>query len=130
MNDTSIVTRSTGCGTSAVVSDRALTAFVDRDARIGAQPPVELSASDVERDHVSGAALQQDVGEAAGRGADVERTLAGRIDAEGVERVRQLDAAAADVRMIRHRDFNPRVRGDGRRRLSRSPDRPPSPGRP
>ena len=56
-------------------------AFADDDARIGAQPPVELAAADVERDDAGGAALQQDVGEAAGRRADVERAAPVRIDA-------------------------------------------------
>ena len=43
------------------------------DARIAADLPVELAVADVERDDARGAALQQHVGEAAGRGADVER---------------------------------------------------------
>ena len=47
---------------------------------------------------MGGAALEQAVGEAAGRGADVERAAAGDGDAERVERVGELDAAAGDVR--------------------------------
>ena len=57
--------------------------------------------ADVERDDARGAALQQHVGEAAGGGADVERLAAGDVDAEGVERVRELEPAAADVRVVR-----------------------------
>ena len=72
------------------------------DARVGAQAPVELPVAHVERDHLARAALQQHVGEAAGGRADVERERAGDVDAERVERVRELQPAAADVRMIRH----------------------------
>ncbi len=67
-------------------------------ARIGAQPRVQLAVADVERDHARRAALEQDVGEAAGRGADVDAVEAGRVDAEPVEPVRELLAAARDVR--------------------------------
>ena len=45
-----------------------------------------------------GAALQQAVGEAAGRGADVERAAPGDVEAERVERVGELHPAARDVR--------------------------------
>ena len=61
----------------------------------------QLAVGDVERDHVRRAALQQAVGEAAGRGADVERRGARRRRAEGVERVGELDAPARDVRRRR-----------------------------
>ena len=47
---------------------------------------------------MGGAALQQAVGEAAGGGADVERAATGRIDPQRVERVRELYAAARDIR--------------------------------
>ena len=49
----------------------------DHDARILPQPPVQLAVADVERDHARRAALQHHVGEAAGRGADVEPFAAG-----------------------------------------------------
>ena len=51
-------------------------------ARILAQPQVDLPVGDVERGHPGGAALQQAVGEAAGRGADVEAVAPGDVDAE------------------------------------------------
>ena len=51
---------------------------------------------DVERDHPCGAALEQAVGEAAGRGADVEAVEAGDVDPERLERVLELDPAARD----------------------------------
>src|SRR5581483_7762356 len=69
----------------------------DDDALVGAQPLVQLMAADVERDHARRAALEEDVGEAAGRGADVEAVEARRVDAEQVEPVRELLAAARDV---------------------------------
>ena len=47
------------------------------------------------------AARQQDMGEAAGRGADVEGLFSGRIDGEVVERRRELDAAARNPRIGR-----------------------------
>ena len=76
MNETSMVTsskRRQPSGRSSGVSVPRVDAFEDDDARVAAQPPVELAVADVERDDACGAALQQDVGEAAGRRADVER---------------------------------------------------------
>ena len=64
--------------------------------RVLAQAAVELPVGDVEGDHVRRAALQQAVGEAAGRGADVEAVAAGDVDPERVERVGELDPAARD----------------------------------
>ena len=54
--------------------------------------------ADVERDHARGAALKEHIGEAAGGSAHVEAVEPGRVDAERVERVRQLLATAGDVR--------------------------------
>ena len=62
---------------------------------------MELAAADVERDHPGSTALEQDIGEAARRGPDVQAVAAGRVDAEGFERVRQLLAAPRDVRRRR-----------------------------
>ena len=47
---------------------------------------MQLAVADVERDHAGRAALQQDVGEAAGGCADVEAVAARRVDAERLER--------------------------------------------
>jgi hypothetical protein len=69
-------------------------------ARIVAQPPVELAVADVDGKDTPGAAPQQHVGKAAGRGADVERAHAGRIEAKMVEGVGELDAATRDVRLL------------------------------
>ena len=82
MNETSMVTRSKTRGASgpswSAVSVPRVDLLEHDDARIGAQRPVELAVADVERDHARRAALQQHVGEAAGRGADVERDAAAR----------------------------------------------------
>jgi hypothetical protein len=85
--------------------------FEDEDARVVAKRPVDLPVTDVERDDARRAAFEQDVGEAAGGGADVERLASLDGNAEGVERVRELDAAAPDVRMVwrDQRDLGGRV---------------------
>ena len=62
---------------------------------------MELAVADVKGDHAGGAALEQDVAEAARRGADVEAVPPGGIDPEGSERVRELDATPRDVRVAR-----------------------------
>ncbi len=67
-------------------------------AVVGAETLVQLAAADVERRHVRRTALQKAVGEAAGGGADVDAREPGDVDAEGVERGRQLVAAARDER--------------------------------
>ena len=59
---------------------------------------MELAVADVDGDHAGGAALEQDVAEAAGGGAEVEAVEPGRFDAERVEPVLELLAAAGDVR--------------------------------
>ena len=104
MNDTSIVTHVEGARVlrQLIGGERARVDPLEHDdAGIAPQLPVELAVADVERDDPRRAAAEQDVGEAAGRGADVEREASGHLDAEDVERVRELDAAASDVRMVR-----------------------------
>src|SRR3546814_4451723 len=59
-----------------------------------------LAASDVDGIDLRRAARQRHVGEAAGRGADVEAAEAGGVDREAVEGMRQLDAAARYPGMI------------------------------
>ena len=76
-----------------------------------------------------GAALQQDVGEPAGRGADVEALAPVDGDAEGVERVRELQAAAADVGMVGRDAARPRVGIDRRCRPWSPAGRRRAPGR-
>ena len=59
---------------------------------------MQLPVADVERDHARCAPLQEDVGEAPGRGAHVDAVEPGRVDAELVQPVRELLASARDVR--------------------------------
>ena len=68
-----------------------------RHTVVAAQRFGELTATHVESVDVARAALQQHVGEAAGRRTDVERRHPGRVDPELVERSRELVAAAAHV---------------------------------
>src|SRR5947209_7968172 len=68
-----------------------------RDAPVAAQARVELPVADVDRDHARGAALEEHVGEASRRRADVEAVEARRVDPERVERVGELLPAARDV---------------------------------
>ena len=92
----------------------------DRPERLG-----QLSAAHVESIDAARAALQQTVGEAAGRGADVQADPPDRVDPEGIERSGQLLAAARDVR----RGWS--MRSSGRLGSTRSPGfrsrRAPSP---
>ena len=75
---------------------------------IAAERLGELAATHVERVDAPRAALQQDVGEAAGRGPDVEAARPAGSIAERVERGRELVAAAADVRLrLLDRDRRP-----------------------
>ena len=68
--------------------------FVNDHAPIRAQSRRELAVADVDGGDPARAARQQNVGEAAGRSADVEAIAAARIEPERVERRLQLDAAA------------------------------------
>ena len=58
---------------------------------------VEDAVADIDGVDPAGAVLQQAVGEASGRGAEVDTGPAGRVDAEGRQGVGELVAAAADV---------------------------------
>ena len=58
---------------------------------------MELAVADVDGGDAGGAALEQDVGEAAGRCADVDTVAAGWIEAERVQRVRKLVRPTRDV---------------------------------
>jgi hypothetical protein len=55
---------------------------------------------DVERDHPCRAALEEYVGESAGRCANVERFAPSHDDPKCVKRMGQLQAAASDIRVI------------------------------
>ena len=82
MNETSTTIRSGANGQLARLERAGVAALEHRHARVLAEPPVELAVGDVERDHGRGPALEQAVGEAAGRGADVEAAAARRVDLE------------------------------------------------
>src|SRR4029077_12816211 len=57
-------------------------ALEDGDTRVGSEPFVQLSVADVDRGDTRGPSLQQNVGEAARGGADVEAVASGRIHPE------------------------------------------------
>ena len=69
-------------------------AFERADARVRGEARIELSVADIDGDDLRRAARKQDIGEASGRGADVEADEARRIEREGVERGGKLDPAA------------------------------------
>ena len=56
------------------------------DQGLGAELSVELSVADIDGEDLPSTAGDEYMGEAAGRGADIERDPAQRIEAEGVER--------------------------------------------
>ncbi|MCY1368402.1 hypothetical protein D9M69_553800 [compost metagenome] len=58
---------------------------------------MQLPVADVDAHHLGGAVLQQAVGEATGRLADVQAELAGRVHAAGLQRAFELEAAARHV---------------------------------
>ena len=112
-------------------------------ARISAQLPGKLAMADIDGVDLRGAAIEQDVGETAGRRADIETDPPGRIDAETLDAMGQLQPAARDPGMVpaAHRQpsrpsLEPRRdsgapasgRGSGPRPLL--PCRPPSPREP
>ena len=78
--------RSTGFRNHGSRQMSGVDALVHDDARILAQLPGELAAPDIDGVDPAGAASQQHIGKAAGRGADVERDRARNVDREMVER--------------------------------------------
>ena len=76
----------------------------DDHAFVIPQLPVQLTVTDVERHDPHGAALQQHVGKAARRCADVEAFAPTDFDVKCIERVRELEAAAAGIRVIRRHE--------------------------
>ncbi len=67
-----------------------------RHPRVGPEPPVELTVGDVDGHNVLDPALEQAVGESAGRGPYVEGQPSGDIEPEAGERVGELDPAPGD----------------------------------
>ena len=103
MKLTSTVTRSGGSSSRAGSSLRMSVASIATTSGRAAQARVQLPASDVDRIDAPRAAREQHLGEAAGRGADVEADAAGRIEPEMIERGRELHAAARHPGMRRRR---------------------------
>ena len=96
MNDTSHVTSCGWNGSSAIV--RAFVRLEHDDARVVANPRMELPVADIQGDHARGPALEQDVREPARRRTKIEAVEAHRIETEGIERVGELEAGTRDVR--------------------------------
>ena len=91
-------------------------AFERADARVRGEARIELSTTDIDGDDFGGAAREQDIGKASGRGADVEADEARGIEPECVERGGKLDPAARDIRVGRL-GLDRRVVGQSRGRL-------------
>ena len=70
------------------------------DVVAAAQPRVQLAGADVDRVDPLGAAREQHLGEAAGRGAGVEANAAGDVETEMIERGGKLDAAARHIGVL------------------------------
>ena len=105
------MTIASGAPAMSAVSLRASSPSCALTRGIGGEARVELAVADVDRHDRARAALEQDVGEAAGRGADVEAGEAVRIEVEGDQRGGELDAAARGPRMRRAR-LDVRVLGE------------------
>ena len=93
MNDRSATTRSTGPPIASGVRCRTLARSRTSTRGSLAQARVELAVADVDGDHLRRAALEQAVGEAAGRRAGVEGPRPRDVDPEPLERGVELLAA-------------------------------------
>ena len=93
--------RKTGTGPSGSSSPGAeeagVAALAEADARVVAKGGGDLAVAGVDGEDVGGTVLEHAVGEAAGRGADVEAGLAHEVDLPVFEGGFELEAAAADV---------------------------------
>lgn len=87
------------------------------DASVNAEPVGELAVTHVDGDDVGGASLEETVGEAPGRSAEIEASQGADVDAEVVERAGELDAPSRDVRVIGRAEVDDRVVRDERARL-------------
>src|SRR5687767_14340004 len=89
----------------------------DDDALVVADLPVQLPMANIECDDAPSATLQQHVGEAAGGCPDVEALAPPNLDVKRVERVGQLEAAAAGVWVIGREECDRRLIVDRGARL-------------
>ena len=71
-------------------------AFQHRHPLVRPQRPCQLPVSDVDGDHLAGTAIEQHLGEPAGRGTGVQAARIGHRDAEGVQRADELVRTAGD----------------------------------
>ena len=78
-------------------------------ARVIAQLPVDLAMTDVERHNPTGSALEQNVCEPARRRADIETFATVDVHVKGVECVREFEAPATNVGMVRLQQSDDRV---------------------
>ena len=109
MNATSITARSTGSGSSAGEGP-GVDPLHGHHARVLAQLLGQLAVADVHRVHPGGAPGEEHIGEAAGRGADIDGHAAGRVDPERVEGGDQLvRSPAGPLPPAGHRDARPAV---------------------
>ena len=100
MNDASTSTKSTRSGKLSRVRWRALTPSRAITRGSLRKRRMQLAVPDVDRVHARSATRKRAVGEAARRCADVGDHQAAQIDAQIVERARELESAARDVRMV------------------------------
>ena len=68
--------------------------FTDDHSRVVSQAPVQLTATDIQRDDAGGPAAEEHIGEAACRRPHIERASSGGIDAECVEPASEFQSAA------------------------------------
>ena len=81
-------------------NDRFLNQIHRDDIAAAAQTRMQLIAADVDRVDAPRAAQNQNFGEAAGRGADVEADAPRHVEMKTIERGCKLDAAARHIRML------------------------------
>ncbi len=96
-------------------------AFVDGDAPVRTELPGELTVADVDRVDPRRAAVEQHVGEPAGRGADVECHQPGWRKREAVEPVHELQSAARHPGVVLTLERQRRVGGEEVARLVDAP---------
>ncbi len=85
------------------------------DAGVLTQLPRQLVGPRIDREHARRAPTEEDIGEPAGRTADVHRGGAHGIEPEVIERMGKLDPAARNPRVVAPADFD---RGTGGEQLA------------
>ena len=98
---------------SAAARSRAFSPSMQVTRGSARKAGMHLAVADIDGDDMGRAALEQHLREAAGRGADVERVAAGRIEAEMVEPGDQLQRRARDIALRRIVDGDLARAGNG-----------------